>query len=613
VKSHSTTKQPFRQLVLLLCGCLMLFGAQLQAEEVRIGVLAKRGHDKSLEKWNATAEYLNASLPAHHFVITPMAFDDIQVIAKNKMVDFVIVNPGIYVDLSVKYGVRRILTLVNELSEDASLTKFGSVIFTLKNETGIQQLADLKDRRVAAVHQTSLGGWIMALREIRNAGINNWDMASLSFLNTHDGVVEAVLNRSADVGIVRTDTLERMAMEGKLDLSQIRAINAKHYDHFPYEVSTPLYPEWPFAQLSHTSQQLAREVSIALLKLPADHPAAKQAHISGWTIPENYQPVRDLLMLLELPPYERSLRQSIWQSLTTYWYWYLPVMLGLLFLITMSIRIVRLNRSLSEHKMTLKQSQEAQIATFEQAAVGLAHITPTGQLISMNQRLCAITGYPRETLEEMNLKTLIHPEDLSSVTLAFDQLRLQQQSSAAVQFRLRCADGTLTWCQLTVSCKENMGPVAKYFVAVIDDINLYKRLEEETRYAQQQKDLILNIAGDGILGLDSEGKHTFVNPAAAKLLGYTIEEMLNQSSHALWHHSLPDGSAYAEENCPITAVLQHGSTHRGNHETFWKKDRTSIEVECTSTPIFTDGKVTGAVVIFRPTDSFSMHPMEQPE
>ena len=119
-------------LFLLLCAGTLLTCAQ--AQEVRIGVLAKRGYDKSLQKWSATADYLNQSLPQHRFRIVPMKFDDIPLIVKNQMVDFLIVNPGIYVNLSVKYGVRRILTLINELSQETSITRFGSVIFSRKGQ-----------------------------------------------------------------------------------------------------------------------------------------------------------------------------------------------------------------------------------------------------------------------------------------------------------------------------------------------------------------------------------------------------------------------------------------------------------------------------------------------
>jgi PAS domain S-box-containing protein len=596
--SHPLLRSP---LILAFCA-LWLVCQSATADEVRIGVLAKRGYDKSLEKWSATADYLNKTLPQHKFQIVPMKFDDIPVVVKNELVDFVIVNPSIYVDLSVKYGVRRILTLINELSSDTSITKFGSVIFTLQSNQKMHYLTDLPGQRLAAVHNTSFGGWIMAVREIRAAGIKTWDLASLSFLGTHDAVVEAVLHHEADVGVVRTDTLERMAQEGKIKLDQLRIIDPRTYHDFPYSVSTPLYPEWPFAQLRDTPQQLAKEVSIALLQLPPDAQATQQAHIKGWTIPENYQTVRDMLMLLELPPFDQSVTQRFTQSLLNYWYWYLPLCLALLFLIGLSIRVVRLNRSLSEHKRNLKKSEEAQIATFEQAAVGLAHITPSGQLLNMNRRLCDITGHSVQDLQQTNLKAMIYKEDLAQVTETFDHLRRSPQQSASVQFRLLSVGDSLKWCQLTLSSRPHTEHDDDYLIAVIDDISAYKALEDENYHVQHQTELILNMAGEGILGLDTEGRHTFVNPTAASLLGYEVEEMLHRESHQLWHHSFPDGSHYPSEACPITNVLKHGQIQHCETELFWRKDGTPLRVDCISTPILINSEIKGAVVLFRPIE-----------
>ena len=68
---------------------------------------------------------------------------------------------------------------------------------------------------------------------------------------------------------------------------------------------------------------------------------------------------------------------------------------------------------------------------------------------------------------------------------------------------------------------------------------------------QKLNELILNAADEGIFGLDLEGKHTFVNPAAARLLGFEAEDLLGQPSHALWHHTKINGNPYPPKECPI--------------------------------------------------------------
>jgi PAS domain S-box-containing protein len=125
------------------------------------------------------------------------------------------------------------------------------------------------------------------------------------------------------------------------------------------------------------------------------------------------------------------------------------------------------------------------------------------------------------------------------------------------------------------------------------------RADEALELLRRQNELILKSAGEGILGLDLEGKHTFVNPVAARMLGYEIEELIDQPSHAIWHHSKPDGTSYPVEECPVYAAYRDGAIYHRDDEVFWRKDSTSFPVEYSSTPIQEGDKLIGAVVTFR--------------
>ncbi|MEW6068650.1 MAG: diguanylate cyclase [Nitrospirota bacterium] len=123
--------------------------------------------------------------------------------------------------------------------------------------------------------------------------------------------------------------------------------------------------------------------------------------------------------------------------------------------------------------------------------------------------------------------------------------------------------------------------------------------EETIEQLKLRLELILKSAGEGILGLDIDGKHTFVNPSAAKMLGYEVEELIGKRSHKIWYHSKAEGSPYPEEECPIYGVYKNGIVRIITDDIFWRKDGTSFPVEYTSTPILKDNKVVGAVVIFK--------------
>jgi ABC-type phosphate/phosphonate transport system substrate-binding protein len=102
--------------------------AQEAAESVRIGVLAKRGADRCLQKWGPTACYLTQKIPGYSFKIVPMDFDSVYSTVQQAKVDFILVNPSFYVGLELKHNVNRITTLKNLWNGKVS-TKFGGIIF----------------------------------------------------------------------------------------------------------------------------------------------------------------------------------------------------------------------------------------------------------------------------------------------------------------------------------------------------------------------------------------------------------------------------------------------------------------------------------------------------
>jgi PAS domain S-box-containing protein len=115
----------------------------------------------------------------------------------------------------------------------------------------------------------------------------------------------------------------------------------------------------------------------------------------------------------------------------------------------------------------------------------------------------------------------------------------------------------------------------------------------------RQNERILASAGEGIYGLDLEGRTTFVNPAGAGMLGYEIEDLIEVPMHTAMHHTRLDGSPYPREECPIYAVFQEGRTQHRDNEIFWRKDGTNFPVEYTSTPMWENGRLIGAVVTFQ--------------
>jgi PAS domain S-box-containing protein len=115
---------------------------------------------------------------------------------------------------------------------------------------------------------------------------------------------------------------------------------------------------------------------------------------------------------------------------------------------------------------------------------------------------------------------------------------------------------------------------------------------------RHQLGLLLESTGEGIFGIDLGGHCMFINRAGAKLLGWDADEVLGRNMHDLTHHSHPDGSPYADTDCPIFNAFRQGLPCRIDTEVFWRRDGGAIPVEYSSYPIMDGAQVRGAVITF---------------
>ena len=131
------------------------------------------------------------------------------------------------------------------------------------------------------------------------------------------------------------------------------------------------------------------------------------------------------------------------------------------------------------------------------------------------------------------------------------------------------------------------------------DITERNLVAEALAEAEERQRLVLDSAGEGIFGLDFEGRVTFCNRGATDMLGYETDELLGASMHQAVHYAHADGASYDAANCPMRAAFQDGVTHHIDGEVLWRKDKTAFPVEYSATPISHDGNLIGAVVVFR--------------
>lgn len=117
--------------------------------------------------------------------------------------------------------------------------------------------------------------------------------------------------------------------------------------------------------------------------------------------------------------------------------------------------------------------------------------------------------------------------------------------------------------------------------------------------ARQQSESILESAGEGICGVDIDGKIVFINPAAREMFGWQDDEGVGLDLHTHTHHHLPDGTSFPRTDCAIWKTLTDGVRREVHDDLYWRKDGTSFPVEFTVSAIEQDGTISGAVNVFR--------------
>ena len=335
--------------LLVLC-VLVVLPAFAYADTIKIGLRAHNGVTKGLLQWQATADYLSRVIPQHKFVMQPfVGLDELMQATERNEFDFILTNPSSYVEMQVRFGASAIATLKNK-RQGKPYTEFGAVIFTLAERDDIKEIADLKDKVVVAVSKQAFGGWRVGLREMLANGLKVEDLSQLNFSGgIQSDVVDIVGAGAADVGIVRTDMLERLAAEGNFNIDTFKVINQRKTEGFPFYHSTPLYPEWAFAKTKKTSEDLSRKVALALLGVRSSQNAARNGRYVGWTVPQDYGPVHELMKELRVGPYV-NFNQSLFEIINNEYRFEAVVVLTLLLIMIIAASyVVMLNRRLESH------------------------------------------------------------------------------------------------------------------------------------------------------------------------------------------------------------------------------------------------------------------------
>ena len=191
-------------------------------------------------------------------------------------------------------------------------------------------------------------------------------------------------------------------------------------------------------------------------------------------------------------------------------------------------RTARLEAAIGELRSNegrLLESEERFRATFEQAAVGMAHVGANGRWLRVNQKLCEIVGYSREELLSKTFQDITHPEDLGADLDQLRRLLAGEIGTYSMEKRYFRKDGPVVWINLTVSLVRGAAGEPAYFIAVIEDISRRKQAERALRASETRFRTLIEQSPFSTQILSPDGRTLRVNRAFEELWNLTLEDL----------------------------------------------------------------------------------------
>ena len=219
-----------------------------------------------------------------------------------------------------------------------------------------------------------------------------------------------------------------------------------------------------------------------------------------------------------------------------------------------------------------------------------------GRITSLNAFTAETLGYPASALVGRMIYELMEPAGAAAFQAILRNIANGGEWQGALP--LRRSDGAYRRIAMRSRCTELPGERAFILNQGMDVTEQYEA-EQALHLVTRQRELILQSVGEGIFGIDLDGRLTFINEAGARMLGHSSEELNNCDIHQTLNHSDAEGARYTRVTHPILQALRRSEPIRMRDEVFWRKDGSSLVVEYSASPIMDDGVISGMVVAFQ--------------
>ena len=235
-------------------------------------------------------------------------------------------------------------------------------------------------------------------------------------------------------------------------------------------------------------------------------------------------------------------------------------------------RVAGLAEDITERKQAqeaLRESEERFRGTFENAAVGIAHVDAEGRFLLVNEKLCDIVGYTREELLARAFRDVTHPEDLAASLEQFGALMRGEVPSFSLEKRYLRKDGSVVWGNVSLSIQNRSAGEPAYGIAILQDITELKKVEEQLRRASERLELAVrssNVAlGDLDITAGRNGRAEWLNYWEQWGTGNPEDYPTAASMMSLVHPEDRDEVARHTEAFESGEVEEFKSVHRVQH------------------------------------------------
>jgi PAS domain S-box-containing protein len=234
---------------------------------------------------------------------------------------------------------------------------------------------------------------------------------------------------------------------------------------------------------------------------------------------------------------------------------------------------------------------------FENAQTGISFLNiQTGEHFS-NRVVEEMLGYSQEELPRVEQwDELVHPDERASGAKRFADITQGKRDKDEWEQRFIRRDGRLVTAKRTCKLIRDTEGKPKFVVTLDEDVTDRRLAEADRVRIAKQMQLLLDSTGQGIYGLDLDGRCTLINKAMGQMIGFQLEEVLGRNMHELVHHHRPDGSPYPLQECPVFQAIKSGKGCSSDEEIIWRRDGVAMPVEYSSFPVMEEGSIKGAVV-----------------